>query len=48
MQLFGGVKAEFLAQGFLILKVALELRPQKVHHHRAGHGGVLGIHAMGL
>ena len=48
VQLFGGVKAEFLAQGFLILKVALELRPQKVHHHSAGHGGVLGIHAMGL
>ena len=48
MQLLGGVEAELLAKGLLVLEVAVKFRAQKIHHNRAGHRGVFGIHAMGL
>ena len=48
MQLLGRVKAELPAERFLVLKVAVKLRAQKVHHDRAGHGRVFGVHAVGL
>ena len=48
MQLLGRVQAELFAQGLLVFKVAVKLRPQKIHHDGAGHGGVFGLHAVGL
>ena len=48
VQLLGRVKAELPAERFLVLKVAVKLRAQKVHHDRAGHGRVFGVHAVGL
>ena len=48
MQLLFGVEAEFPAQCRLILEISVELRSQKVHHDGTGHGGVFGLHAVGL
>ena len=48
VQLLVRVQPELAAHGGLILEVAVELRAQKIHHHRAGHGGVFGLHAVGL
>ena len=48
MQLLFGVETEFPAQRCLILEISVELRAQKVHHDGAGHGGVFGLHAVGL
>ena len=48
VQLLGRVKAELPAERFFVLKVAVKLRAQKVHHDRAGHGRVFGVHAVGL
>ena len=44
----GGVQAKFAAKGRFVFEITLELRAQKVHHHGAGHGGVFGVHAVGL
>ena len=48
VQLLAGVQAKLLAQSGLVLEIALEFGPQKIHHHRAGHGGVFFLHAVGL
>ena len=48
MQVLVRVKTKFPAQGGLVPEIAVELRPQKIHHHRAGHGGVLCLHAVVL
>ena len=48
VQLFGGVQTKLPAQGVLALKIARKFRAQKIHHHRAGHGRVFGVHAVRL
>ena len=48
VQFLVGVQAEFFAQGFLVQEIPLKFGAQKVHHHGAGHGGVFGLHAVGL
>ena len=48
VQLLVRVQPELAAQGGLILEVAVELRAQEIHHHRAGHGAVLFFHAVGF
>ena len=48
VQLFVGVEAELPAEGGFILKIPVKFRPQKIHHDGAGHGGIFGVHAVGL
>ena len=48
VQVLGGVQAKFAAKRRFVFEITLELRAQKIHHHGAGHGGVFGVHAVGL
>ena len=48
VQVLVRVQAELFAQGGLVLEIAIELRPQEVHHDGAGDGGVFLLHAVGL
>ena len=48
MQVLVRIQPPLLTECAFVLEISLKFRAQKIHHHRAGDGGVFGLHAVGL